>query len=45
MRLRERGLPDAPRVAHFPRVRLPDNFVPRPDALNAVKAKLLGEDD
>jgi|GEM_PF-1262890 len=27
--------------APFPRVRLPDNFVPRPAALNAVKAKLL----
>jgi NB-ARC domain len=42
--LRERGLPDSPRVAPLPRVRLPDNFVPRPDALNSVKAKLLGED-
>jgi hypothetical protein len=29
----------------FPLVRLPDNFVPRPDALNTVKVKLLGEDD
>ena len=29
----------------LPRVRLPDNFVPRPDALKAVKAKLLGTDD
>ena len=43
--LRERSLPDSPRVAPFPRVRLPDNFVPRPDALNVVKAKLLREDD
>jgi NB-ARC domain len=43
--LRERSLPDSPRVAPSPRVRLPDNFVPRPDALNAVKARLLGEDD
>jgi ABC-type transporter Mla MlaB component len=29
----------------FPRVRLPDNFVERPDALNAVKAKLLAVDE
>jgi NB-ARC domain len=43
--LQERGLPDAPRVAPLPRVRLPDNFVPRPDALNVVKAKLLGAED
>jgi hypothetical protein len=31
--------------APFPRVRLPDNFVERPDALNAVKAKLLAVDE
>ncbi|NET32058.1 MAG: hypothetical protein F6K19_08650 [Cyanothece sp. SIO1E1] len=31
--------------APFPRVRLPENFVARPDALNAVKAKLLAEDE
>jgi hypothetical protein len=29
----------------FPKVRLPENFVERPDALKAVKAKLLAEDD
>jgi hypothetical protein len=31
--------------APFPKVRLPDNFVPRPNALKAVKEKLLAEDD
>ena len=31
--------------APFPRVQLPENFVERPDALNAVKAKLLKEDE
>ena len=31
--------------APFPRVRLPENFVERPDALNAVKAKLLAVDE
>jgi ABC-type transporter Mla MlaB component len=31
--------------APFPRVRLPDNYVERPDALNAVKAKLLAVDE
>jgi hypothetical protein len=31
--------------APFPRVRLPDNFVARPEALNAVKAKLIAETD
>jgi biotin synthase-like enzyme len=31
--------------APFPRVRLPDNFVERPDALKAVKEKLLVESD
>jgi ABC-type transporter Mla MlaB component len=31
--------------APFPRVRLPENFVERSDALNAVKAKLLAEDE
>jgi hypothetical protein len=29
----------------FPRLRLPENFVERPDALNAVKQKLLAEGD
>jgi NB-ARC domain len=29
----------------LPRVRLPDNFVPRPQALDSVKAKLLGAED
>ncbi len=29
----------------FPRVRLPENYVARPDALNAVKEKLLAEDE
>ena len=29
----------------LPRVRLPENFVERPDALNAVKAKLLAVDE
>jgi hypothetical protein len=31
--------------APFPVLRLPDNFVPRPDALKAVKTKLLGTDN
>jgi biotin synthase-like enzyme len=31
--------------APFPRVRLPENYVERPDALNAVKAKLLAVDE
>jgi glycerol-3-phosphate cytidylyltransferase-like family protein len=31
--------------APFPRVRSQENFVERPDALNAVKAKLLAEDE
>ncbi len=31
--------------APFPRVRLPENFVERPDALNAVKGNLLAGDD
>jgi hypothetical protein len=31
--------------APFPRVRLPENFVERPDALNALKAKLLAVDE
>jgi NB-ARC domain len=43
--LREWSSPDSLKVAPLPRVRLPDNFVPRPDALNSVKAKLLREDD
>ena len=29
----------------FPRVRLPENYVERPDALNALKAKLLAVDE
>ena len=31
--------------APFPRVRLPESYVVRPDALNAVKEKLLAEDE
>ncbi len=34
-----------PQGVPFPKVRLPDNYVDRPDALNAVKQKLLAEDD
>ena len=34
-----------PAGAPLPRVRLPENYVERPDALNAVKAKLLAEDE
>jgi NB-ARC domain len=29
----------------FPKLKLPDNFVNRPEAMNAIKAKLLREDD
>ena len=34
-----------PQGVPFPKVRLPENFVARPGALNAVKEKLLAEDD